>query len=86
MVKKTTKDAASFQRHDKDTGSPEVQISTLSEEIKELQAHLVLHKKDFDAKRSLLKKVARRRRFMKYLKETNLETYALVAKKLGLKA
>ena len=86
MVEKTKKEVVSFKRHDKDTGSPEVQISLLSDEIKELQAHLVLHKKDFDAKRSLLKKVARRRRFMKYLKETSLETYALVAKKLGLKA
>lgn len=84
MVEK--KQVVSLQRHDKDTGSPEVQISALSDEIKELQSHLALHKKDFDAKRSLLKKVARRRRFMKYLKETNLETYASVAKKLGLKA
>jgi small subunit ribosomal protein S15 len=84
MVEK--KQVVSLKRHDKDTGSPEVQISALSDEIKELQAHLALHKKDFDAKRSLLKKVARRRRFMKYLKETNLETYASVAKKLGLKA
>lgn len=84
MVEK--KQVVSLQRHDKDTGSPEVQISTLSDEIKELQAHLALHKKDFDAKRSLLKKVARRRRFMRYLKDTNLETYAFVAKKLGLKA
>ena len=80
------KQNVSLQRHDKDTGSPEFQISLLSTEITELQAHLVLHKKDFDAKRSLLKKVARRRRFMKYLKETNLETYDSVAKKLGLKA
>ena len=52
------KQNVSLQRHDKDTGSPEFQISLLSTEITELQAHLVLHKKDFDAKRSLLKKVA----------------------------
>ena len=84
MVEK--KQVVSLQRHDKDTGSPEVQISLLSEEIKELQAHLVLHKKDFDAKRSLLKKVAKRRRLLRYLKETNIKTYAVISKKFDLKA
>lgn len=74
-----------FQRHDADTGSPEVQIWLLSSEIKMLQDHLAAHSKDFDAKRSLLKKVARRRKFMKYLKATNLENYQKVSKKLGIK-
>jgi ribosomal protein S15 len=50
-----------------------------------LQQHVAKNKKDFDAKRSLLQKVARRRRFLKYLKETHLETYADIAKKTGLK-
>lgn len=75
-----------FKRHDKDNGSPEVQIAILSQEITMLQDHLKQHDKDVDAKRSLLKKVARRRKFVKYLKETDLEKYNLVAKKLGLKA
>lgn len=75
-----------FKRHEKDNGSPEVQIAILTEEITMLQGHLKAHSKDVDAKRSLLKKVARRRKFMKYLKENNLERYNLVAKKLGLKA
>ncbi len=74
-----------FQRHGKDTGSPEVQAGLLSEEIEQLQAHLTAHKKDVDAKRSLLKKVAKRRKFLKYLKEKNLDTYGSVSKKLGLK-
>jgi small subunit ribosomal protein S15 len=50
-----------------------------------LQGHLKAHDKDVDAKRSLLKKVARRRKFLKYLKENALERYTLIVKKLGLK-
>lgn len=82
----STKTVDTFKRHEKDNGSPEVQVAILSQEITMLQDHLKEHDKDVDAKRSLLKKVARRRKFMKYLKETNLERYNLVAKKLGLKA
>lgn len=74
-----------FQRHEKDTWSPEVQVGILSKEIDQLQAHLHAHKKDTDAKRSLLKKVARRRRFLKYLKDTKLDNYSTVSKKLDLK-
>jgi len=74
-----------FQRHDKDTWSPEFQIGLLTEEIVMLQWHLKEHSKDFDAKRSLLKKVARRRKFLKYLKAKNLDTYLAVSKKLGIK-
>lgn len=84
VVEKTTaleKDLL-LQRHDEDTGSPEVQIGLLSQEIDNLQAHLGDHKHDFDAKRGLLKRVAKRRRLMKFLKETNLERYQVVAKKL----
>ena len=53
------KAAEPFKRHDKDNGSPEVQIAILTEEIAMLQGHLKQHDKDVDAKRSLLKKVAR---------------------------
>jgi len=74
-----------FQRHDKDTGSPEVQAGLLSTEIAQLQDHLAAHKKDYDAKRSLLKKVAKRRKFLKYLKGKDLDTYSTVSKKLDLK-
>ena len=74
-----------LQRHGKDTWSPEVQVLTLSQEIESLQWHLVSHPKDVDAKRSLLKKVAKRRRLLKYLKEKDLSTYSQVSKKLNLK-
>ena len=76
---------AAYQRHENDNWSPEVQIAILSFEVKELQEHLQSHPKDVDAKRSLLKKVARRRKFLKYLKSNALERYALVAKKLKIK-
>lgn len=74
-----------FQRHDKDNGSPEVQIAILTFEISLLQAHLEAHSNDIDAKRSLLKKVARRRKYLKYLKDNSLERYTVVSKKLKLK-
>ncbi len=87
MVKKVTKEATpeSFKLHDTDTGSVEVQIWLLTAEITELQAHLALHKKDFDAKRSLLKKVARRRAFLKYLKTKKLSTYNAISKSVSVK-
>ncbi|MEF2175179.1 MAG: 30S ribosomal protein S15 [Candidatus Absconditabacteria bacterium] len=75
-----------YQRHDKDNGSPEVQIATLSFEVKTLQDHIEIHKEDIDAKRSLLKKVARRRKFLRYLKEQDLERYTKISTKLKLKA
>jgi small subunit ribosomal protein S15 len=75
-----------FKRHEKDNGSPEVQIALLTFTINMLQGHLKAHSKDVDAKRSLLKKVARRRKFLKYLKENALERYTLISKKLKLKA
>jgi len=88
MPKKTTKEVTkpgSFKLHDNDTGSVEVQIWLLTDEIAELQGHLALHKKDFDAKRSLLKKVARRRAFLKYLKSKKLSTYNTISKQVSVK-
>ena len=87
MVKKTTKEVSSesFKLHDKDTGSVEVQIGILTDEIVELQAHLVAHKKDFDAKRSLLKKVARRRALLKYLKSKKLAMYNKISQAVSVK-
>lgn len=76
---------AAFKRHDQDNWSPEVQIALLTFQITHLQGHLKVHAKDVDAKRSLLKKVARRRKFLKYLKMHELERYTLVSKKLKLK-
>jgi len=69
----------------KDPWSPEAQIVRLTEEITALQGHVASNKKDYDAKRALLQKVAKRRRFLRYLKENHLDRYAEISKKTGLK-
>lgn len=71
--------------HDTDTGSPEVQIALLTEEIKRLILHLKKHAKDFHSKRGLLKMVAKRRTLLGYLKEEDPKRYAAIIKKMGLK-
>ena len=62
-----------FRTHDKDTGSPQVQIAILTEEIKELTKHLKGHKKDFSSRRGLIKKVNERRRLLKYLEREDIK-------------
>ena len=69
----------------KDTWSPEAQIERLTAEIQSLQDHVAKNKKDYDAKRALLQKVAKRRRFLRYLKEKHLDRYVEISKKTGLK-
>ncbi|HEY4522521.1 MAG TPA: 30S ribosomal protein S15 [Candidatus Paceibacterota bacterium] len=73
------------QRHDNDTGSPEVQIAILTRRIEELSAHLDRNRKDKHSRRGLLGLVADRRKHMKYLEETNKRVYGALVKKLGLK-
>lgn len=73
------------QRHDKDTGSPEVQVAILTRRIEELSAHLDKNRKDKHSRRGLLGLVADRRKHLKYLEETNKRTYGSLVKKLGLK-
>jgi len=74
-----------YKIHDLDTGSPEVQIALLTEEIKRLVLHLKKHSKDFHSKRGLLKMVGRRRRLLSYLKEEDEKRYNVILKKIGLK-
>jgi len=74
-----------YKLHDVDTGSPEVQVALLTEEIQRLVLHLKKHSKDFHSKRGLLKMVANRRKFLNYLKEKDLKRYNALIKKLGLK-
>ena len=66
-VKKKQKIIEKFRTHQSDTGSPQVQIAILTEEIKMLTGHLREHKKDFSSRRGLIKKVNERRRLLKYL-------------------
>ena len=74
-----------IKAHDADTGSPEVQIALLSEEIKRLAEHLTTHPKDHSSRRGLLKMVAKRRRLLAYLQKEDEKRYNKLVKKLGLK-
>ena len=76
---------ARFQLHEKDTGSPEVQIALLSARITYLTEHFKLHKKDHHSRRGLLKLVGQRRRLLDYLKKKDLERYRIVIQRLGLR-
>ena len=73
------------QRHDGDTGSPEVQVAILTRRIEELSAHLDKNRKDKHSRRGLLGLVAARRQHLKYLENTNKRAYGTLVKKLGLK-
>ena len=74
-----------YELHRVDTGSPEVQIALLCEEIRRLLLHFKKHPKDFHSKRGLLKMVAKRRKLLNYLKEESTRRYNNIVKKLGLK-
>ena len=73
-----------FKTHATDTGSPQVQIAILSEEVKELTDHLKTHKKDFSSRRGLIKKGGERRRLMRYLKRTDAKAYDDLMAKLKI--
>ncbi|MFH1047835.1 MAG: 30S ribosomal protein S15 [Patescibacteria group bacterium] len=83
--KKKDKIIAKFRTHEKDTGSPQVQIAILTAEIKDLSDHLIEHKKDFSSRKGLLRKVSERRRLMKYLKREEPKAYDELAEALKLK-
>ena len=74
-----------YARHEGDTGSAEVQIAILTEEIKTLTEHLKEHKHDYHSNRGLLKKVGQRKSLLAYLERTNIQEYREVIKKLGLR-
>ena len=74
-----------FKVHEKDTGSPEVQIALLSNRIQYLTDHFRTHKKDHHSRRGLLKLVGQRRRLLNYLKRTEIKRYQYIIKELGLR-
>ncbi len=71
--------------HEVDTGSPEVQVAILTEEISVLAKHLKKHHKDNHSRRGLLKMVADRRRLLTYLQKKDEKRYDSLIKKIGLK-
>jgi small subunit ribosomal protein S15 len=74
-----------FKNHERDTGSPEVQIALFSERIRYLTEHFKVHKRDHHSRRGLLKLVGQRRRLLNYLKENKVDRYRTVIDKLGLR-
>ena len=74
-----------YARKEKDTGSAEVQIAILTEEIKQLTEHLKEHKHDHHSRRGLLKKVGQRRSMLNYLFKTDVSRYRELIKSLGLR-
>ena len=87
MLDKTLKEKIikKFGTHPGDTGSTEVQIALLSEEINLLLEHLKTHKKDFSSRRGLLRKVNQRRRLLRYLERESTESFDKLVKALKLK-
>ncbi|MRH42307.1 30S ribosomal protein S15 [Aquibacillus halophilus] len=74
-----------YKTHDSDTGSPEVQIAVLTEEITTLNEHLRVHKKDHHSRRGLLKMVGKRRNLLNYLRNKDVTRYRDLIQKLGLR-
>jgi small subunit ribosomal protein S15 len=71
--------------HDKDTGSPEVQIALLTERITHLTEHFKVHKKDHHSRRGLLKLVSRRRKLLDYVKRDDKKRYLGIIERLGIR-
>lgn len=76
---------ATYQTHEHDTGSPEVQIALLSERISHLTEHVKVHKKDHHTRRGLLMLVGQRRRLLKYLSNVDIVRYRSLIERLGLR-
>lgn len=74
-----------FATHASDSGSPEVQVSLLTENINQLTEHLKVHKKDFASRRGLLMMVGHRSRLLKYLETSDKQRYLVLIKRLGIR-
>ena len=75
----------SFRRHERDTGSTEVQVALLTRRIDELSEHFKMHKKDHHSRRGLLNLVSQRRRLLSYLRRAGPDRYQELIKRLGLR-
>ena len=80
-----TQIVSEYRTHDKDTGSPEVQIALLTKRITELTEHLKTHKKDHSSRRGLLKMVGKRNSLLKYLTREDRSRYQQIIGRLGLR-
>ncbi|MDD4889759.1 MAG: 30S ribosomal protein S15 [Phycisphaerae bacterium] len=84
-VEKKQELVGSYKIHEKDTGSPEVQIAILTERITTLTEHFKGHKKDHASRRGLLKMVGRRNALLKYLARDDRDRYQKIISRLGLR-
>ena len=84
-VEKRLEVVNAYQQHEKDTGSPEVQIALLTQRINDLTEHLKLHKKDQSSRRGLLMMVGQRSSLLKYLVKLDRQRYLNVIGRLGLR-
>jgi len=80
-----TQIVSDYRTHEKDTGSPEVQIAILTKRIDELTEHLRTHKKDHSSRRGLLKMVSKRNHLLKYLTRVDRARYLQIIARLGLR-
>ncbi len=85
VQEKKTELVQKYKRHEKDTGSPEVQVALLSERIAYLTEHFKTHKKDHHSRRGLLKLVGQRRRLLDYLKVADQGRYKALIDQLGIR-
>ena len=85
LQEKKTELVLKYRTHEKDTGSPEVQVALLSERINYLTEHFKTHKKDHHSRRGLLKLVGQRRRLLDYLKRVDQDRYKALIDGLGIR-
>lgn len=85
FAEKKTEIIEKYKLHDKDSGSPEVQIALLTERINHLTEHLKMHKKDHHSRRGLLMMVGQRRRLLNYLTASDIKRYRSIIERLGLR-
>ena len=74
-----------YARHEKDTGSTEVQVALLTERISQLTGHMATNRHDYHTQHGLIKLVGKRRRLLAYLMKENVERYRTLIKQLGLR-
>ena len=74
-----------YGKNEKDSGAPEVQVAILTERIKNLTAHLKVHKGDNHTRRGLMKLIGKRRGLLKYIKNRNIDEYRQLIAKLGIR-
>ncbi len=84
-IENKQKTVAYYRRHEKDTGSVEVQVALLTDRIQQLTGHLQTHKKDHSSRRGLLKMVGARSSLLKFLTRTDRERYQKIIDSLGLR-